>query len=164
MTQLKHHLLAPPAGSFGCTSHQVRRLSRTLARLYDRHMAAVGMTVGQFAILRSLRHAHLSTTELAVELAAERTTMTRALRPLLERGWLAYSLAEDGRTRLLQLTESGLEQLRLARPHWRRVQKLVETTVGQQHIEAFHKTAESLRLALEQHLHETQDERDAENK
>ncbi len=152
MAQIKNQLLAPNTGAFGCTAHQVRRLSRTLARLYDRHMAEVGMTVGQFGILRSLRHARLSTTELALELATDRTTMTRALRPLFDRSWLAYSMAQDGRTRLLQLTDTGLEQLRLARPHWRQVQKLVENTIGQQHVEAFHNTAESLRLALEQHL------------
>ena len=152
MTQLKALSAALPAGTFGCTSQQVRRLSRTLARLYDRHMAAVGMTVGQFGILRALRHAHLSTAQLALELAADRTTMTRALKPLLDRGWLAYSIASDGRTRLLQLTQAGLEQLRLARPHWRQVQKMVEATLGQQHIEAFHNTAESLRLAIEQQL------------
>jgi DNA-binding MarR family transcriptional regulator len=152
MTQLKHHSLTPPTGYFGCTAHQVRRLSRTLVKLYDRHLAGVDMTP-------------LSTAQLALELAADRTTMTRALRPLLDRDWLAYSLAADGRTRLLRLTDTGLEQLRLARPYWRQVQKLVENTIGQQHFEAFHNTAESLRLALEQQLLlETHHDRDVQDK
>ena len=164
MTQLKPRPVPLPTGYFGCTSHQVRRLSRTLVKLYDRHMAAVDMTVGQFAILRSLRHAHLSTAELALELAADRTTMTRALRPLLDRSWLTSSLAADGRTRLLQLTSTGLEQLRLARPHWRQAQKLVENTVGLQHIEAFHNTAESLRLTLERQLQLAHHDSDVQGK
>jgi hypothetical protein len=56
-------------------------------------------------------------------------------------------------------------QLRLARPYWRQVQKLVENTIGQQHFEAFHNTAESLRLALEQQLLlETHHDRDVQDK
>jgi DNA-binding MarR family transcriptional regulator len=133
-----------------CTAHQVRRLARTLTRVYDQEMIATGMTIGQFAVLRSLRHSTISLGQLARELGTDRTTLTRNLKPLIARGWISRKRGADGRTGMLSLTEPGLAQLRLARPVWKRVQQDIEQHFGATRVFAMHQAMESMRLSLEQ--------------
>jgi DNA-binding MarR family transcriptional regulator len=136
----------------GCTAHQVRRLARTLIRVYDQEMSCTGMTVGQFAVLRALRHDTLSLGQLARDLGSDRTTLTRNLKPLIKRGWISRCRGEDGRTIVLGLTETGLAELRVARPIWRRVQNEIEAQFGASRITAMHEAMESMRRSLEEHF------------
>jgi DNA-binding MarR family transcriptional regulator len=50
----------------------------------------------------------------------DETTLTRNLRPLIEAGWVAASLREDRREKLVRLTEVGAAKLKSARPAWER--------------------------------------------
>ncbi len=136
-------------GSDGCTAFHVGRLSRTLVRLYDRHMQASGVTIGQFAVLRGLRRTTLSSGELARLIGIDRTTLTRTLHPLLEAGWVIKTTGTDARQRVLELSESGLERYRLARTAWRQAQGAVEDAIGTQKIREFHAVAASIGARLE---------------
>src|SRR5256885_772968 len=67
-----------------CAAGTLRRASRSLTRLYDLHLAAVGLTTTQLSILRTIqRHGGpMPLAQLAVDLVFERTSLYRALSPL----------------------------------------------------------------------------------
>ena len=89
----------------------VRQAARHLSQLYERHLSAAGLTPTQFSILGTLgRVSSLTMVELAGALVMERTTLVRALRPLL-RGGLVTDAGDAAdnvtRRRWLALTEGS---------------------------------------------------------
>lgn len=107
----------------------VRQAARHLSQLYERHLSAVGLTPTQFSILGMLgRGTSLTMVELAQTLVMERTTLVRALRPLLRSGLVADVAAT--RRRQLALTSCGMARLDLAGAHWRAAQDEFEHRFG----------------------------------
>ncbi len=116
----------------------VRQAARHLSQLYERHLSAAGVTPTQFSILGALGaavaaggEASLTMVQLSRTMVMERTTLVRALRPLL-RGALVEDLAaaSDCRRRRLALTQAGRERLREANVHWRAAQDEFERRFG----------------------------------
>jgi DNA-binding MarR family transcriptional regulator len=69
-------------------------------------------------------------TPLAGFLAMDRTTLTAALKPLERDGLVEpFRSSQDGRSRLLKLTEAGQAKLAQALPIWRAVHASVEAGV-----------------------------------
>lgn len=116
----------------------VRQAARHLSQLYERHLSAAGLTPTQFSILGALGAAAVEGGEASVTMAQlsramvmERTTLVRALRPLL-RGALVADLAQasDCRRRRLALTQAGRARLTEANVHWRAAQDEFERRFG----------------------------------
>jgi DNA-binding MarR family transcriptional regulator len=91
------------------------------------------LRITQFAVLRILaRLGPLPVTQLAQEVALDRSTMGRNLDPLERRGLVSLSRGQDdGRERLATLTPAGVAAIAEALPHWRRVQEQVAAVVPQ---------------------------------
>ena len=53
----------------------------------------------------------------------DETTLTRNLRPLVDRGWVAVREGKDRRERLVSITPTGRAKLAEARPAWERAQE-----------------------------------------
>ncbi len=68
--------------------------------------------------------------ELGKFLALDTTTLTRMLRLLKKRGWIAVQAGSDRRQRLLRLTPSGREKLQQSRPYWERAQERLRRGLG----------------------------------
>ena len=68
----------------GCTCFKLRKLTRAMSRLYDQHMATVGLKTTQYSVLTNAAREALPVAELAERLGTERTTLTRNLKPLIE--------------------------------------------------------------------------------
>lgn len=86
----------------------------------------------QFSILARLgRLGPRTINELASDLAMDRTTMGRNVRPLEREGLVSISAdPRDGRRRALSVTPAGLERLDAAREGWRRAQSSFEAAYG----------------------------------
>jgi DNA-binding MarR family transcriptional regulator len=69
-------------------------------------------------------------------LGVERTTLTRNLRPLQDRGWVTDSASGDRRVRLLAITKRGIAAAREALPYWREAQKSIARRLGADAIQA----------------------------
>ena len=115
----------------------VRQAARHLSQLYERHLSAAGLTPTQFSILGALgRGSSLTMVELAGALVMERTTLVRALRPLLRGGLIADVAAADAeatvRRRRLALTPDGRTRLAVAGVHWQAAQDEFERRFGPQ--------------------------------
>ncbi len=127
---------APPARAAPtpdlCNALALRKASRHLTQFYDRHLAASGITVTQFSILSRLRlHGPRTINELAADLATDRTTMGRNLRPLERDGLVAIQAdGKDARCRAISITPAGIERARAARDGWKAAQAEFEARYG----------------------------------
>ncbi|WP_321891599.1 MarR family winged helix-turn-helix transcriptional regulator [Paraburkholderia tropica] len=154
-----------PAQSFSALALEhddcfaVRQAARHLSQLYERHLSAAGLTPTQFSLLGALGalgatdpadpaqgQPSLTMAQLARTMVMERTTLVRALRPLLRSGLVAdlavaKHSATDGehapqgadcRRRQVALTAAGRARLDEAGVHWRAAQDEFERRFGAQ--------------------------------
>ena len=107
-----------------CAAGTLRRASRSMTRVYDDRLAPAGLTTMQFSILRTLdRHGHPKPlSELADELAFERTSLYRALEPLARDGLVAVT-SDRGRAKRVGLTMDGERRVQEALPYWTAAQE-----------------------------------------
>ena len=122
----------------GCTCSALRKLTRTVTRLYDYHMQQAGLKTTQYSLLRHVAHQALPVAELAVQMRAERTTLTRNLKPLIDAGWVALLPGKDARQRIVTITEAGRATIRVAKEAWRVAQTELEQTLGMDMVRALH--------------------------
>jgi DNA-binding MarR family transcriptional regulator len=111
-----------------CLCLHAQRAARALARRFDRVLAPLGLTSGQFSLMMSLnRPKPPMMASVASLLAMDRTTVTAALKPLERRGLVTVSIDQtDRRSRLLALTPEGRAVLARAVPVWKQTHAAVE--------------------------------------
>lgn len=126
----------------------LRKLTRTVTRLYDAHMAEAGLKTTQYSLLRTIARAPLPMADLARMLSTERTTLTRNLKPLLDAGWVRLDHGDDARQRIVSITAEGRTVIAAARAAWRRAQSTLEETLGRGAVEALHLQAEQALVTL----------------
>lgn len=108
-----------------------RRSARFLTRLYETHLAPLGITSSQFSILSLLEYyPGITVVELAGRMEMERTTLLRTVKPLKDQGLVVEGSEKQGRAVLLYLSEAGLKMLVDARPCWEAAQREFEEKVG----------------------------------
>lgn len=127
------------ARSPACTCFRLRRLARQVSQLYDRELAAAGMTITQYSILRRASARRLSMSELARTMGMERTTLTRNLGPLLAAGWVTCVRGDDARQRCIEVTPLGRSAVAEARCHWQHAQDHVEAILGSAALQRLHR-------------------------
>lgn len=110
-----------------CACTRVRRAARVLTNLYDEALASTGMTIAQFALLRAagrLDSPNLS--ELAEEMALDRSTLGRNVLVLQRMGLLDVSEGDDLRARRIKLTTRAERLVEACLPRWAEAQQTVE--------------------------------------
>jgi DNA-binding MarR family transcriptional regulator len=125
----------PAAKAFGsadCTALKVRRLARKVTQIYDEALAPHGLTVGQIGLLASLRRRQgVGIGALAERLSADASTISRLVRPLEAAGYLALEAdPDDGRGRLVRLTDAGHAKRSVAAVAWSLAQEQVRDALG----------------------------------
>ena len=128
-----------------CHCINIRRANKAVTEYYDRMLKPCGVTINQFAILRTLqRLENASVRDLADEMGLDRSTLVRTVRPLLESG-LAVDNSEAGsRNRSLNLSSTGKAVLRRGAPLWDRAQRGLEEKLGSGAMEALGAIVETL--------------------
>lgn len=103
-----------------CMVNNLRRATRLLSQKMDNALSIVGIKSTQFSLLVTIRcTGPIPITKLAEALQMERTTLTRNLKPVMEKQWVKMEQAEDQRMKLINITEQGLKTLEKAEPIWR---------------------------------------------
>ncbi|MBA3929596.1 MAG: MarR family transcriptional regulator [Xanthomonas sp.] len=149
--------MTPPVASVTpslCTCFRLRRASRRVTQVYDHELAAVGLSLNQYSILRRAERESRVLGELAVELGMDRTTLTRNLSPLLDAGLVEAVRGHDARRRMITLTPEGHGRLSAAKPRWQRAQKIIDAMLGEAVIQRLHQDLDHLDALLRQHLGE----------
>lgn len=115
-----------------CNCFAIRKAARHVTQHYDRTLAPSGLRTTQYAILQRIdRSGHRTINELAAEMALDRTTMGRNLRPLERDGLVALATdPQDRRRRTLTVTEAGRARLQEARARWAEAQATFEAAYG----------------------------------
>jgi DNA-binding MarR family transcriptional regulator len=116
-----------------CTCLRLRRTARRVTQIYDRMLAPAGLTLTQFSVLAQVYAGEgVSVGDLAEALVTDPTTLTRNLKPLVERSLLRIVPdAEDRRRRVIALTPKGASLLPIAHPLWRKAQAHVAGILGE---------------------------------
>lgn len=114
-----------------CTCTNLRRATGAVTQYYDKALAASGLRVTQFSLLRTLsRLQSVSITRLSEEMRLDRTTLGRNLKILQRARLVVLVPGEDLREREVMLSPSGTQALRAAIPLWERAQKQVGRWLG----------------------------------
>lgn len=110
----------------------MRQASRVLTNHYDGYLRDDGITVTQFSILRSLWYMKsTSQKDLQEVLVLQQTTLTRNLKPLIRDGYIRISPSpEDGRVKLVSLTDEGKTLFQRARKQWKKAQNHISKQLG----------------------------------
>lgn len=119
-----------------CTCSPLRRLTRKITVIYDHHLQGDELTITQFSLISRIgRCGPIANLQLATDMGMDRSTLSRALKPLIASGWIAtVDLPEaahlDKRSFALQLTVAGRAKLDQARPNWQRAQDEIDRQLG----------------------------------
>jgi len=117
-----------------CACFNLRKASRMMTQAYDHYLQPSGLTNTQFSLLVvASKHNPVSITELADQLAMDRTTLTRNLQIVKRAGLVQVRPGRNARTKDVQVTASGRKALEKALPLWEQVQSQVVDTLGEAH-------------------------------
>lgn len=114
-----------------CLCFNLRKASRLVTQLYDQALKPAGLRVTQFSLLMALRArpgARLG--KLARLLGMDRTTLTRNLDLLAQRGLVRLEPGRDRREQRVSLSDEGARALQAAMPFWREVQGRMGELLG----------------------------------
>jgi len=121
----------------GCTCMRMRRATRRVTQLYDHALEPSGLTVSQFGLLAYLLGASRASSNaasigtIAEWLGMDPTTLNRNLKPLVAKGLVRNAPdSDDGRVRVVRITEKGRRALLKAVPLWRAAQARVDKALG----------------------------------
>ena len=116
-----------------CLGTRVGRLHRAVARRFDGALRPLGLTMPQMEILAALvlQDAPVRPSELAQVLMAERSTVSRNLAALRDRGWVEVAeVSPTGRSMSFVATLEGTRVLASARTAWAEAQASVVGPLG----------------------------------
>jgi DNA-binding MarR family transcriptional regulator len=121
-----------------CACYNLRRAARAITRLYDDYLRPSGLKATQFTVLMATHlRGPITLTGLADLIITERTTLTRNLNILENKGLLNIEAGKDRRERLVTISEKGRETLKAAIPLWEMAQTRIEKGLGKDQLESF---------------------------
>lgn len=116
-----------------CACFHLRKASRAVTQLFAENMTSTGLQGTQFTILVAVAIAGSSAiSDLAEGLAIDRTTLTRALKPLVKRGLVVVEPGKDRRIKVVSLTPEGYTVMSQAIPFWQEAQARVVENLGEE--------------------------------
>jgi DNA-binding MarR family transcriptional regulator len=111
--------------------HKTRMAARAITRTYDDALRSTGLRATQLSVLAAVgARGALSIQSLADSLEMDRTTLTRNLRPLEDRGYVLLAPERRHRSRVLTLTDAGHAVLMEALPLWEQAQRRIKRRLG----------------------------------
>jgi DNA-binding MarR family transcriptional regulator len=100
--------------------------------LYDEYLRPAGLRVTQYSLLKNvLAREPVGVNQLAEATVTDRTTLTRNLQILNQRGLIRIREGKDRRAREVTVTPRGREALAKANPCWERAQAHVLAQMGE---------------------------------
>lgn len=107
-----------------CLIMNTRMAARAVTRRADRKLRGFGVTSAQFNILGVLSTGPAaSITDMAADLAMDRTTLSRNLAVLQRRKLVSTGAGEQARMRSIELTPEGRRIFESILPEWRNSQE-----------------------------------------
>lgn len=106
-----------------CLCLAARNRAQRLTRLFDEKLRPFELTINQYSLLTALILGGPTTiSDMAERLGVDRTTLTRNLALVSDRGLVTVNPGEDGRERVVTLTPKGWAVAEAALPAWKAAQ------------------------------------------
>jgi DNA-binding MarR family transcriptional regulator len=103
-----------------------------VTQLYDSWLRHHGIEGPQFALLAMLdRLGECNQATMGRHFDLDKTTLSRNVKLLKQKGWIAIDAGSDARERRVRLTPAGHRRLAAARPAWRQAQEQLRSTMDQ---------------------------------
>src|SRR5207244_704031 len=120
-----------PLPALPCMCGSFRRTSRALTQMYENALRPLKLRATQLTILQVLSRAgEVSQGQLGEMLAMDSTSLTRTLKIMRRRGWVAERRRDDRRQRWLRLAKAGETLLNRTLPAWEKVQSGLRRQLG----------------------------------
>lgn len=122
-----------------CTCYRLRKAARQISQIYDHHLAAFELTANQLGIIAMVaRNEPVAMGKLSTDLGMDASTLTRNMRPLIERGIVELIEGRDRRQRQVRLTAAGWGRAKAALPAWQHAERAVMLALGQSELARLH--------------------------
>jgi DNA-binding MarR family transcriptional regulator len=129
-----------------CIAVRLRLLTRAVTRIYNQALRGHGVTVSQMNILVATFYLEQAKQQdICRALHLEKSTLSRDLVRMRERGWITDTPGDDGRLNLLRVTAQGGKLLQKAIPAWRQAQQEAAALLGEKEITALGRAVKALR-------------------
>ena len=128
-----------------CLAGRVRLLSRTITAIYDDALRPLGLTAGQLNVLVFVaKLGPVAPKDVAFQLNMEKSTVSRNVMRMAEKGWLSLTEADSGRGKVLELSAKGRRLVEKSVPLWTQAQERTTAMLGQKGAKALHRTANTI--------------------
>jgi DNA-binding MarR family transcriptional regulator len=114
-----------------CIAARVRLINRVISAVYDEALRPFRLRISQANILAAV--AYMSTarpTEITRILRIEKSTVSRDVELMKQKGWLESDPPAGGRYQTVRLTAEGAKLLRTIRPSWEKAQAEAKLLIG----------------------------------
>ena len=126
-----------------CVCSRTRMLDRLLTRLYDDALAPVELRANQLTVLSLIASMEgLRAVDVGRYLEMDKSTVSRGLALLREKGWVEEGGSVARGPKTLALTGEGASLLSRAMPHWRAAGKEAEKLLGETSVAALRSAAD----------------------
>lgn len=131
-----------------CVAVRLRQLTRVVTKLYNDALRPFGLTISQMNILVAISCVGAAAQgEIARALLLEKSTLSRDLERMRDRGWVTAAAGDDARTSVLGLTAAGRRLLRRVVPAWESAQAKALALLGDAEATALQRASTAVRRA-----------------
>jgi len=131
-----------------CIAVKLRVLTRAVTRIYNQALRHYGLTVSQMNILVAVSYlGQARQQDICRALHLEKSTLSRDLMRMRERGWITETPGDDGRSSLLRISAEGGRLLQKAIPAWQQAQQEAIALLGEREMTALGRAVKTLRAS-----------------
>ena len=124
-----------------CYCINMKRATNTLTKYYDEIIKTTGLTISQFSLLNEIKYLGICTKgEIAFHAKLDKSTITRNLKTLHEKGVIQDLSVNDSRESQISLTELGQKKIEEGRLLWNKAQKHILEKVGGEKLKELEET------------------------
>ena len=120
-----------------CIALRVRLLNRVITKIYDESLRPYGLRTAQLNILVAVSLMQSATpSDIEERLSLEKSTVSRNMERMHDRGWVQFVPTEDGRSHQVHLTAQGAALLRKVAGGWEDAQNKAASFLGKEGVTA----------------------------
>ncbi|HSG31748.1 MAG TPA: MarR family transcriptional regulator [Thermodesulfobacteriota bacterium] len=114
-----------------CTGFNLKKATRIIQNRFDQAFKPVGLEGTQYTVLAHIFvHGPISLSKVAELMHVDRTTLARNLAPLERKDFIKIKPGIDRRSKIISITDKGMEVLAKALPLWKKTQAEIKETLG----------------------------------
>jgi DNA-binding MarR family transcriptional regulator len=128
-----------------CIAVRVRLINRLITNEFDRELEKYGITSSQAAILGYLLSIQGgSPSEICKGLQIEKSTVSRNLARLKEKGWISAAESKSDRSKKVTVTKAGIQTFKRMFPSWEKALNKTKGMLGPSNVKLIHEITKSL--------------------